>query len=120
MRRGIDLYRRLGRVANREQLADFRTELVDRFGSPPDGVERLLTLAELRISAHRWKINSIHKGDQYVVFGYSSAAQIRELADSSRGRLRIVDSQSAYLPMKKGVTKPDQIVADVKSLLQSS
>ena len=120
MRLKIDLYRRLGRVSNGEQLADFRAELIDRFGAPPDSVERLLGLAELRIAAHRWKINSIHREDEYVVFGYSSGQEIRELADSSRGRLRIVDGQSAYLPIPKQFTKSDQIVADVKSLLQSS
>ncbi len=120
MRLKIDLYRRLGRVSTIEHLADFRAELNDRFGSPPDGVERLLTLAELRIAAHRWQINSIHIEDEYVVFGYSSAKQIRGLADSSRGRLRIADGQSAYLPIPKELTQSDQIVADVKSLLQSS
>jgi transcription-repair coupling factor (superfamily II helicase) len=120
MRLKIDLYRRLGRVTNAEQLADFRAELIDRFGPPAENVERLLVLAELRIAAYRWKINSIHKENEYVVFGYSSPAQIRSLAASSRGRLRIVDGQSAYLPIPKGITQSDQMVADVKSLLQSS
>ena len=120
MRLKIDLYRRLGRVSNHEQLGDFRAELIDRFGPLPQSVERMLVLAELRMAAYRWKINSIHKEDEYVVFSYSSPAQIRSLADSSRGRLRIVDGRSAYLPIPKGLTQSDQIVADVKSLLQSS
>ena len=120
MRLKIDLYRRLGRVSNGEQLGDFRGELIDRFGPPPESVQRLLVLAELRIAAYRWKINSIHKEDEYIVLGYSSRGQIRSLADSSRGRLRIVDGRSAYLPIPQGITQSDQVVADVKSLLQSS
>ena len=44
----IDLYRRLGRVTNAEELADFRRELVDRFGPPPPPAEQLLRLASLR------------------------------------------------------------------------
>ena len=119
MRLKIDLYRRLGRVSNGEQLADFGAELLDRFGPPPMSVERLMVLAELRIAAYRWKINSIHREDEYIVFGYSSRSEIRSLADSSRGRLRIVDNRSAYLPIPKGITQSDQMVADLKSLLQS-
>ena len=38
MRLKIDLYRRLARVSNLSELADFRAELVDRFGPPPPPV----------------------------------------------------------------------------------
>ena len=42
MRLKIDLYRRLARVSNVSELADFRSELVDRFGPPPPLVQHLL------------------------------------------------------------------------------
>jgi len=38
----------------------FRQELRDRFGPPPEPVEWLLRLAELRLLAARWHIASIH------------------------------------------------------------
>ena len=41
LRLKIDLYRRLTRVSRYDELEDFRTELVDRFGEPPRPVERL-------------------------------------------------------------------------------
>lgn len=118
MRMKIDLYRRLSRVINLDELDDFRTELVDRFGPPPSPVERMLLLARLRIAAHRWGINAIRMENQYLVLVYSSERLIRQLAAAGDGRLRVVDKESAYLPLAKDLTHPDQILAELESLLQ--
>jgi transcription-repair coupling factor (superfamily II helicase) len=118
MRLKIDLYRRLARVSNLGELEDFRAELVDRFGQPPPLAGHLLELAEIRIASHRWGITSIHLEDQYAVFTYSSGKRIRQLAELSGGRLRVVDGKSAYLPLDKEVARPDLLLSQVKSLLQ--
>jgi len=119
MRLKIDLYRRLARVASPAELDDFRSELDDRFGPPPPAMELLLAMAELRIAAHRWGIDSIRLENRYVVFGYTAARLIRQLSKSSGDRLRVVDERAAYLPLKEGVAQPQQIFGRVKSLLQS-
>lgn len=118
MRMKIDLYRRLSRVTNQAELDDYRTELLDRFGPPPAPVERMLLLTRLRITAHRWRINAIRMEDRYLVFVYSSERLIRQLAASSGGRLRVVDKESAYLPLSEEVTQPDKILGEIESLLQ--
>ena len=118
MRLKIDLYRRLGRISSSDELRDLRGELRDRFGPPPPLVEYLLWLAELRIAAHRWRVESVHVEPPYVVFRYRSARLIRELADQSGGKLRIVDAQSAYLPLEGDKESPESIRRQVKSLLQ--
>ena len=118
MRLKIDLYRRLGRISSMDELRDLRSELRDRFGPPPPLVEHLLWLAELRIAAHRWRIESIHLEPPYVVFRYRSARLIRELAAQSGGKLRVVDNQSAYLPLEGDKESPESIRRQVKSLLQ--
>ena len=56
----IEVYRRLSRIRRPDRLADFRTELRDRYGPWPDTVEWLLRLAELRLLASRWQIASVH------------------------------------------------------------
>jgi transcription-repair coupling factor (superfamily II helicase) len=114
----IDLYRRLARVSTPAELADFRAELMDRFGPPPPPVEHLLWVAELRIAAHRWGIATIHLEPPYVVFHYTSPRLIRELAAKSRGKLRVVDDKSAYLPLGGATPSADEIRRAVKSLLQ--
>jgi transcription-repair coupling factor (superfamily II helicase) len=117
LRLKIDLYRRLGRVTDAEELADFRRELLDRFGPPPPAAEQLLRLASLRIAAHRWGIQAIHIEDRYVVSHYTDERLIRQLAAQSKGRLRVVDDRSAYLPLADEVVEPDQILAAIESLL---
>ena len=118
LRLKIDLYRRLSRISSGDELRDLRSELRDRFGAPPPLVEHLLWLAELRIAAHRWQIESIHLEPPYVVFRYRSAQLIRELATHRGVTLRIVDNQSAYLPLEGDKESPESICRQVKSLLQ--
>ena len=118
MRLKIDLYRRLGRIAGGEELRDLRSELQDRFGTPPPLVEHLLWLAELRVAAHRWRIESIHVEPPYVVFRYRSGRLIRELAAQNAGGCAIVDNQSAYLPLNGDFHDAESVRKQVKSLLQ--
>jgi hypothetical protein len=49
---------------------------------------------------------------------YANRRRIEELAKKSGERLRIVDGESAYLPLGKEITQSEQIVAAVQSLLQ--
>jgi transcription-repair coupling factor (superfamily II helicase) len=118
LRMKIDLYRRLTRVARFDDLDDLRSELIDRFGPPPPPVERLLTLAELKMDAALWQISSISIEEQFVVFRYSNRQRIEQLAKLRRGQLRIVDERSAYLPIPKGFMTPDKLLALTKSVLQ--
>jgi transcription-repair coupling factor (superfamily II helicase) len=118
MRLKIDLYRRLARVATAEDLRELQAELLDRFGPPPKPVEMLVELASLRIAAHHWRIAAIHRENEYVVFNYRSASKIRELAATQPGQLRIVDTQSAYLPLHRRDADATAIFEQVKSLLQ--
>jgi transcription-repair coupling factor (superfamily II helicase) len=118
MRLKIDLYRRVARLSTIAEWEDLQAELVDRFGPVPEEVERMLHLARLRIWAHAWQIESIHLEEGYVVFSYGKRRRIEQLAQASGGRLRIVDDQSAYLPIPKDVTQNDQIISLVESLLR--
>lgn len=97
----VELYRRLGRIRSLERLADFRQELIDRFGPLPPSAENLLTEAELRVLAERWSIHRIHIEDEYAVFTYRSARQIEKLARLCPGRIRVVDEKTAYVPLEQ-------------------
>ena len=48
----LDVYRRLYRAADAQELSSLRTELRDRFGEYPEEVENLLQAVELKIAAH--------------------------------------------------------------------
>lgn len=120
MRAKIDLYRRLSRVARREDASDLRSELVDRFGPLPAPVERLLSLAELRVAAANWRIDSIKREESYAVFTYTDRKKIEQLARRHPGRVRIVDGRSAYVPLERNLVESHAVLEPVKALLQPS
>jgi transcription-repair coupling factor (superfamily II helicase) len=99
-------------------VADFATELADRFGPVPPVVEHLLELARLRIWAHRWGVREIRIEDRYAVLHYTAREKIARLVQKSGGRLRVADSTSAYLPLAASLSDAVAIFAEVKSLLQ--
>ncbi len=118
MRTKIDLYRRLARIAGVDQLQEYRQELVDRFGTPPAPVQRLLELAELRMDAATWQVSAIYVERPYLVLRYENRARIEQLAKLGGGRLRIVDQRNAYLPADEEVAHPDKILQRAKSVLR--
>jgi transcription-repair coupling factor (superfamily II helicase) len=118
MRVKIDLYRRLRRAANFDELREFREELTDRFGTPPDPVRRLLELAELRLDAAVWQITALHTEDKYLVLAFSDQTRIRELQKTVRTTLRIVDGHHAYCPLPDGKDSPDDYFEVAKSVLR--
>jgi len=120
MRQKIDLYRRLARAGTAQDLQAIASELRDRFGPLPQPVARLLTLAQIRIDAQRWLIESIRTENQYAVFRYASGSLIRQLASAHGGRLRIVDDQSAYVDLGQQLAHQDLILEAIKLLLQPS
>ncbi|MEX2174534.1 MAG: transcription-repair coupling factor [Pirellulaceae bacterium] len=119
LRLKIDLYRRLTRVSKYDDLADFRTELKDRFGEPPPPTQRLLALVELKMDASVWQISAILLEEQFVVLRYGNRKRIEQLAALRRGQLRVVDYKSAYVPIPKGFRSPDKLLALVKSVLRA-
>jgi transcription-repair coupling factor (superfamily II helicase) len=115
----VELYRRLGRIRALDRLADFRQELIDRFGPLPSPGMNLMAEAELRVMAEGWNLSRIHVEGEYAVLTYRSARRIEELARKNPGMIRVVDERTAYVPLEE--RRPAaEVAAVVKSLLQVS
>nr|WP_204619240.1 transcription-repair coupling factor [Desulforadius tongensis] len=56
----VELYRRIARFTQCEQVEDLREELLDRYGELPEPVQRLLLVAEIKIKGGKLKIKSIN------------------------------------------------------------
>ncbi len=96
----IDAYRRLGRVENLEQLAEFRAELQDRFGPPPPPAANLLDVAKLRTLALAWQCETIRPDDKgFLVFKFRNPRKLRVLSQRFPGEIRAVDDLTAYVPL---------------------
>ncbi len=124
-RQRIESYRRLARVRGLDRLEDFRQELRDRFGPPPEPAEWLLRLAELRLLATHWRLATVHLekaaeagAPTDVVLGYRSTKRVKELAERSKGRLVVVDEKSAYFRLRPTETEPLAMYRTIKGLLR--
>ncbi len=115
----MEIYRRLARIRDIRKIDDFRTELRDRYGPVPDAAEWLLRITELRLLAARWQISNIHRNGPDIVLTYRSEKRIKQLAAQSRGRLKVVDEQSAYLRLHEGEDEPLTLFGLLKALFES-
>ncbi|MFM8274271.1 MAG: transcription-repair coupling factor, partial [Gemmata sp.] len=98
----IEVYRRLARLRDPAKLADFRNELHDRYGPPPEPVEWLLRTTEVRLLCVKWQVASVHRHDRDLVFTYRNLDRAKQLVAASAGRMKIVDEKSIYLRLKPG------------------
>ncbi len=125
-RQRIEVYRRLARVRRLDRLEDFRAELRDRFGPLPEPAEWLLRQAEIRLLAAAWKVATVHlekppegvTGPTDVVLGYKSSRRVKELAERSKGRLRVVDAESAYFRLRPAEEAPEALYKTLRELLR--
>jgi transcription-repair coupling factor (superfamily II helicase) len=115
----IEAYRKLSAVGSFEELADWQNELRDRFGPLPELAEKLVKLRELQLSAARWSIDRITRENDWLVFGYRDASRLRPLVGHHKGRLRVVDTKSAYWPMgEEAETSFEALLPLLKAVLQ--
>jgi transcription-repair coupling factor (superfamily II helicase) len=114
----LDFYRRFRALDTFEQIDELREELADRFGTPPEPVERLLILARLRLEAAIWQISAIFLEDGYLVFKGRAAERFKQLNAQNKGRLRLVDAGTLYCPLPPEQTSWLEMVALLKLVLQ--
>jgi transcription-repair coupling factor (superfamily II helicase) len=116
----LELYRRLGRLRTLNHLADFRQEMIDRFGPLPRPTENLLVETEIRILAGTWKLERIHvEQGQYIVLSYRDKKRIEALARRHPGLVRIVDAKKSYVPLGDDPVKAPEIAERVRALLRT-
>jgi transcription-repair coupling factor (superfamily II helicase) len=118
LRLKIDLYRRLARVTDEEQVREFHAEMTDRFGPPPEPVQRMLRLTELKIDAAVWQVAALRIEDRYLVFDYTDRGRIDQLARLTQGKLRVVDEKNAYFTLPADAAHPGRILAVARSVLR--
>lgn len=118
-RQRIDVYRRLARSERLDDLDEFRRELVDRFGPLPQQAEHFLDLAELRLLAQIWQIESVRPNDDgFLVIHYRQRRRLETLEKLRNGSIKIVDPKSAFVFVRSEDRTAQGYARILKQLLQ--
>ncbi|WP_298706069.1 transcription-repair coupling factor [uncultured Veillonella sp.] len=116
--RKIQIYQRLLQIHSLSELRDFTDELIDRFGTPTDPVNRLLQLAMLKEKARVIGIKSIVKRNQLLTFVWADDSKMSEwdmgaVPAKEWDRMKVLDTKPASLTYQlAGLTAPIQVVCD--------
>jgi transcription-repair coupling factor (superfamily II helicase) len=90
----LSLYRRLSGLETRAELDDFKAELADRFGPPPDEVHALLDVMEIKSLCRAAGIATLDAGAKGAVVAFRGKAfanpqALLDLVAKSRGSVKI-------------------------------
>jgi len=118
-RQKIEMYRKLSVLGSREELADLKTELEDRFGPLPAEAARLLSQRELQLMSADCGIDQIHLEDGYAVFTFDKPKHAKDLKKISPDDLRAVDANTLYLPLADSLQQ-DALLRHLKTVLQAA
>jgi transcription-repair coupling factor (superfamily II helicase) len=100
----LSLYKRLSSCAQLGDLALLHGEVHDRYGEPPDPVERLFEVMQIRLLAKQLRLQSVVIQPDAVVIAFDPKAKIPETAvhrlmDQYKKRLRFLSPLSFQLQM---------------------
>lgn len=118
----LSLYKRLTACGQVGELALLHGEIQDRYGLPPEAVERLFEVMHLRIHAKRLKLASIEVHHQSVTITLSPKASIQDAAvhrlmDRLKKRLRFLSPLSFEIHMPQ--EEWPSIFSELNTTLQS-
>lgn len=107
--RKISVYQRLLHIKSKEQLDDMTDELIDRFGTPTDPVDRLLRIAQIKEQARLLGIKSIvRRGQQLTIHWHDDS----KMADWDMGAVR----EDLWKKMKFADTKPATLYVSLNGM----
>ncbi len=96
----LEAYRKIAAAPNDEELDAVRAELTDRYGPPPEPVERLLKVAAFR------QVCRAHGVTEVTLQGASLRVAPLELADSQMVRLKRLYPKAVYKAAVRTVSVP--------------
>ena len=107
--RKISVYQRMLQIKNKAQLDDLTDELIDRFGTPTDPVDRLLRIAQIKEQARLLGIKSIVRRESQLIIHWQDDSK---MADWDMGAVR----EDLWKKMKFMDTKPASLYISLNGL----
>ena len=119
----LDIYRRIQLAGDRNECMALSREMIDRFGSHPESVEKLLALLEIRLFCQKLHINQVHMkhGKVFLTLLPSTPVSPENLAAILDERLRMLSEfQIGILLDRKGWKADLKVVSGyLQKLLKS-
>lgn len=107
--RKISVYQRMLQIKNKAQLDDMTDELIDRFGTPTDPVDRLLRVAQIKEQARLLGIKSIVRRDSQLIIHWQDDSK---MANWDMGAVR----EDLWKKMKFMDTKPASLYISLNGI----
>lgn len=103
----FEMYKKIASVGTEGQLEGLRSELENRFGPPPEEVENLLCIAEIKIICRRLAIFHLSESRGIVQIEFSKISvlnpdKVISLLRLSDGRVTMDSSRMNYMKMQTG------------------
>lgn len=110
----IEIYRRLATVASIKELEDLLDEVIDRFGTPTEPVERLFAVARVRVLARTLGIGSITSDNDGILLTWADTEPVShwdytKLPRSFLSRLRFLPASPVRVKIKKAAIPGDRM-----------
>ena len=98
----LSIYQRAARIRERHEVPELAEELKDRFGPPPEEVENLLRVAELRALASRLGVESILQSSDGITVNLKIAVGgARQPLQRALGPSANVGNQRIHMPARR-------------------
>ncbi|MBP7190309.1 MAG: DEAD/DEAH box helicase, partial [Rickettsiaceae bacterium] len=75
----MGLYRRVSAMRSKDELENFRDELIDRFGPPPSEVENLISVVEIKQLCKKLNIQNLDSGPNGFVIKFMDGYDPRDV-----------------------------------------
>jgi transcription-repair coupling factor (superfamily II helicase) len=119
-RQRMDLYRRLTRLTDIDQLNLLEQDAKDAFGELPRLAVLLFALTELRLLAGLFGIESMIKKDPDIILTVVDAKRASVGMTGAPGTLRVIDEKTVYLRMPPSFMEAETSLMVLKNLMRKA
>jgi transcription-repair coupling factor (superfamily II helicase) len=119
-RQRMDLYRRLTRLTDIDELNLLEQDARDAFGEPPRLAVLLFALTELRLLAGLFGIESMIKKEPDIILTVVDAKRASAGMTGAPGTLRVIDEKTVYLRMPPSFMEPETALMVLKNLMRKA